>query len=150
MRMIMTILIEPATIFSPDIDPLVAEADADGHLFMRRLRDEYASHTNRFDRPGELLLAARMDGRFAGICGLNIDPFAPVPGVGRLRRLYVARAARRFGVGSLLVRRLLAHAAPHFTHVRLRTDSADAAAFYMRLGFQPTAEEGATHIFRIG
>jgi len=143
----MPIHIEPATMLGPDLEPLVAEADADGHLFVRRLRDAWASDQNRFDRPGELLLTARIDGALAGIGGLNVDPYAHDDQVGRLRHLYVARAARRTGVGGVLVRRILAHAAPHFAIVRLRTDSADAASFYTRLGFHPTDQEGATHIF---
>ena len=44
----------------------------------------------------------------------------------------------------------LAHAASHFTLIRLRTFSPDAAAFYARLGFQPTGEADATHILPLG
>ena len=142
----MPILIEPATILGPDLAPLVAEADAAGYSFVRRLRDAWMSGENRFDRPGETLLTARVDGRLLGIGGLNIDPFAQSPRIGRLRHLYVARDARRLGIGSALVRHILAAAPPHFSIVRLRTDSPDAAAFYVRLGFRPTDEAGATHI----
>jgi len=146
----MPILIEPATILGPDLAPLVAEADAAGYSFVRRLRDAWMSGENRFDRAGETLLAARVDRHLVGIGGLNIDPFVRTDRVGRLRHLYVAEHARRLGVGSALVGRLLAAATPHFAVVRLRTDSADAAAFYARLGFQPTDEPEATHILRIG
>jgi len=142
----MAIRIEPATSLGSDLDPLVAEADAEGHLFMRRMRDAWETHENRFDRPGELLLTARIEGRLVGIGGLNRDPYAQAEGIGRLRHLYVARSARRLSVGTLLVRRILAHAAPHFSVVRLRTLSPDAAAFYARLGFQPTDQPDATHI----
>jgi len=40
-------------------DALVDEASR-GYRFMRRLADEWAGRTNRFDRPGEALFAARM------------------------------------------------------------------------------------------
>jgi len=146
----MPILIEPATILGPDLAPLVAEADAAGYSFVRRLRDAWMSGENRFDRPGETLLTARVDGRLLGIGGLNIDPFAHADRVGRLRHLYVACDARGLGVGRALVSRILTAAPPHFAVVRLRTDSPDAAAFYARLGFQPTDEPHATHLIRTG
>ena len=146
----MPILIEPATTLGPDLDPLLAEADAAGYFFVRRLRDAWMSGENRFDRAGEILLTGRIDGQLVGIGGLNIDPFARAEQVGRLRHLYVASHARRLGVGRALVRHILATAKPHFTIVRLRTDAPDAAAFYVRVGFQPTDQPDATHILRIG
>ena len=150
MHILMAIRTEPVAMLGAELDPLVAEAEAEGHLFMLRLRDAWESHANRFDRPGELLLTAWIDGQLTGIGGLNIDPYTKADLIGRLRHLYVARAARRLGVGSTLVRHILSLAKPHFSIVRLRTDSPDAAAFYARLGFQQTDERGATHIIRIG
>ena len=145
----MSITIEPTLTLDDELDALVAEADAEGHMFMRRLRDAWASGENRFDRPGETLLTARIDGRLVGICGLNIDPFAQAENVGRLRHLYVARDARRLEIGGTLVRHILAAARAHFSVVRLRTDSADAAAFYARLGFQLTDQPDATHVLSL-
>lgn len=139
-----------AAMLGPEIGILVAEAEVDGHRFMQRLRDEWVSGANRFDRPGETLLAAYRDGRLAGIGGLNIDPYTQIAGVGRLRHLYVAKGARRRGVGAMLVRQILMAAEPHFSVVRLRTDSTDAAAFYTRLGFGHAEEDDATHAIRIG
>jgi len=146
----MAIHIEPVATLAADLDLLATEADAEGHLFMRRMRDAWERHENRFDHPGELLLTARIDRRLAGVGGLNIDPYAQAQQVGRLRHLYVARAARRIGVGSMLVRHILAHAKPHFSIVRLRTDSPEAAAFYTRLGFERVDQPDATHVFPIG
>jgi GNAT superfamily N-acetyltransferase len=146
----MQIRLEPITTLDDEIDHLIAEANADGHFFVQRLRDAWASGENRFDRPGELLLAARIDGSLVGVGGLNVDPYAQTPGVARLRHLYVARRARRLGVGSALVQHIVTAARPHFAIVRLRTDSPDAAAFYLRLGFQPTDQTDATHILRFG
>jgi GNAT superfamily N-acetyltransferase len=145
----MEIRVEQATALDAELDPLVAEADADGHLFMRRLRDEWASGSNRFDGPGEKLMVARAGDRLLGIGGLNRDPYAQAPGIGRLRHLYVARDTRCRGVGTLLVHAILAGADAHFTLIRLRTDSAEAAAFYARLGFRANDGEGATHIMPI-
>jgi len=109
----------------------------------------WAAGENRFDRPGELLLTARIEGKLVGIGGLNRDPYAQDPGIGRLRHVYVTKTARRRGVGASLVRRILAHAAPHFSIVRLRTLSPDAAAFYAHLGFQQASEADATHFMRL-
>ncbi|MBW8745586.1 MAG: GNAT family N-acetyltransferase [Sphingomonas sp.] len=145
----MDIRIEQAAALNAELDPLVAEADTDGHLFMRRLRDEWASGSNRFDGPGEKLVTARAGDRLIGVGGLNRDPYAQAPGIGRLRHLYVARDARCRGVGASLVRSILAGADAHFTLIRLRTDSAEAAAFYARLGFQGTNDANATHVMRI-
>lgn len=146
----MEIRIEQATTLGSELEPLIAEADRDGHLFLRRLGDDWASGSNRFDAPGEILMVARAGDRLVGIGGLNRDPYAQAAGIGRLRHLYIARDARRRGVGTSLVRNILAGAQPHFAFVRLRTDSSEAALFYLRQGFRPTTETDATHILRIG
>jgi hypothetical protein len=65
----------PADAFSP----LVAESERDGWRFVRRLVDEWVAGTNRFDRPGEVLLAACVDKALVGVCGLNADPYAGDP-----------------------------------------------------------------------
>jgi len=78
---------------------LVAESEAQGLRFVRRLADEWASGANRFDRPGEALFVARDDGRVLGVGGLNLDPYAAEATVGRVRHLYVLRAYRRLGFG---------------------------------------------------
>lgn len=105
---------------------------------------------NRFDLPGERLMLARAGGRLVGVGGLNRDPYAQAPDVGRLRHLYVLRDSRRGGVGTLLVRSILQGAEAHFSLIRLRTDSADAAAFYTRLGFRPVEAPDATHALPLG
>ena len=145
----MEIRIEQATALGAELDPLVTEAEADGHLFMRRLRDEWASGSNRFDQRGERLMVARSADRLVGVGGVNRDPYAQAPDIGRLRHLYVASDVRRRGVGALLVRSILADARAHFTLICLRTDSTEAAAFYRRLGFQPTDADDATHVMAI-
>ena len=95
---------------SDRLDPLVAESEQFGHAFVRRLVDEWVSGRNRFDRPGEALFAARMDGRTIGVCGLNVDPYADVPRVGRVRHLYVLSAFRSSGIGRQLVDTIIAEA----------------------------------------
>jgi GNAT superfamily N-acetyltransferase len=125
--------------------PLDEEARCEGHHFVARLVSDWASGSNRFDRPGECLVGAVADGMLIGVCGLNHDPYTKRSGVGRLRHLYVRKAGRRSGVGAMLVRHLLEQARGIFTIVRLRT-TPDAALFYERLGFRRTEEENASHV----
>ena len=131
------------------ITPLVAEADGEGFRFMRRLQDDWRSGANRFDGRGEFLLGAYDAGRLVAVGGLNVDPYATGDDVGRVRHVYVANAARRSGVGAILLRRIIAEAAPVFAVLRLRTNTAAGAAFYESLGFECTTDAAATHIMRL-
>jgi GNAT superfamily N-acetyltransferase len=68
------------------------------------------------------------------------------PRVGRVRRLYVAVASRRLGVGSVLVRCIIDDARAVFGLLRLRTRNPVAATFYESHGFVPVAgEDACTH-----
>lgn len=126
---------------------LVAESERFGFRFLRRLLDEWTAGVNRFDRPGEALFAASIDGRVVGVCGLNADPYGAGPRVGRVRRLYVLSAHRRGGVGRRLVAEVVAAARGTFDRLHLRTDNPEAARFYERLGFRPCANlEDCTHV----
>src|SRR5271166_3364195 len=58
-------------------DALRAEARAEGYLFVERLATEWLSGTARFDRAGEALLAARVNGVLAGIGGRTMKPVVP-------------------------------------------------------------------------
>ena len=86
-------------------DALRAEARAEGDLFVERLFTEWMSHTNRFDREGEALLAAHMNGVLAGIGGITIEPV--VRGAVRMRRFYICPVFRRNRVGHRLATALL-------------------------------------------
>jgi GNAT superfamily N-acetyltransferase len=133
-----------------ELAPLVSEADREGHAFVRRLWNDWESGENRFHHEGEALFGAFSGDRLIGVGGLNRDPYMQADGIGRLRHLYVAIDARRRGAGRLLVERIVAEAKGSFAVLRLRTPSADAAAFYCRLGFVETDEDAATHVMRIG
>lgn len=130
---------------------LVAESAAQGLRLVRRLVDDWASGANRFDRPGEALFAAWQGGQVVGVCGLNVDPYATTPRVGRVRHLYVRRAARGLGVGGALVREVIRTAPSAFDVLRLRTENPAATALYERLGFHATAEAAeCTHLMELG
>jgi GNAT superfamily N-acetyltransferase len=126
------------------IAQLEAESVADGFRFLTRLITDWENGANRFDQPGECLLGVFLDEQLIAVGGLSYDPHTG-PEIGRLRRVYVARAFRGQTVGRFLVQHLLKHAAARFQAVRLSTDTREGAAFYLRCGFQPVQDDFATH-----
>ena len=136
---------------SETLDVFLAESEREGSRFVRRIVDEWATGANRFDRPGEALFTARIGDRRIGICGLNVDPYAAAPNVGRVRRLYVLSAYRRLGVGRQLVLAVLDAARGRFDVLRLRTTNPAAARLYESLGFSPSATtDDCTHVIDLG
>ena len=130
--------------------PLVAESERDGWRFVRRLVDEWVAGTCRFDRPGEGLFGARLGGVIVGVCGLNVDPYAADPTIGRVRRLYVLRACRGQGIGFQLVQSVVHAARGRFRSLRLRTENGDAGRLYERAGFVPAVGvPDCTHFLRL-
>ncbi len=119
---------------------LVAESEAQGLRFVRRPAEEWASGANRFDRPGEALFVAPSGEHVVGVCGLNVDPYAAAPNVGRVRHLYVLSAYRRLGIGQQLVATIIETARGRFERLRLSTSNPEAARLYERLGFRPRAD----------
>jgi GNAT superfamily N-acetyltransferase len=130
----------------PGLAALTAEATAQGFQFLTTLEQEWQSGANRFAAPGEGLFGGFDGPELIAIGGLNRDPFLDDPAVGRIRRVYVRAGSRRLGVGTQLVKRLLAEARPHFQSVRLRAVTPDAARLYETLHFRPIADLRATHI----
>jgi GNAT superfamily N-acetyltransferase len=124
-------------------DALRVEARAEGYRFVERLATDWMSGTIRFDREGEALLVARLNGVLAGIGGLTIEPV--VPEAMRMRRFYVRPAYRRGGIGRKLATALLERAR---SAGRLVTVNAAPAStlFWESLGFAPDARDGHTHI----
>lgn len=125
---------------------LLAESERAGSRIVRRLVDEFAERTNRFDAPGEALFGAWMAGRLVGVCGLNIDPYARDPRVGRVRHLYVLTPLRGRGIGRQLVGRVIEAAEDRFDTLRLRTRNPEAARLYELLGFEAHAAAEYTHV----
>ena len=124
-------------------DALRAEARAEGYRFVERLATDWLSGTTRFDRAGEALLAARVNGVLAGIGGLTIEPV--VPDALRMRRFYVPLAYRRSGIGRKLASALLERARSASTLVTVNAAPA-STAFWESLGFAPDVRDGHTHI----
>lgn len=116
---------------------MLAESEAAGYRFLRRVADEWDRGVNRFSRPGEALLVAESGGRWVGICGVGIDPYLDDPRVGRVRNVYVLADRRGSGIGRRLVGEAVARARGRFDRLRLRAEEMGPARLYESLGFRP-------------
>jgi GNAT superfamily N-acetyltransferase len=126
-----------------DFKAMRLEARAEGHQFLDRLANDWASGAMRFDRPGEALLAAYSEGVLAAIGGITIDPI--VPEALRMRRFYVRPTFRRTGIGGQIAQALL----NSVRSVPVVTVNAAVKSnpFWETLGFVPQARDGHTHIW---
>ena len=125
------------------LEPLVSESRAAGISFVERLIREWEDGTNRFDRIGERLLGSFEGDALIGCGGINVDPYANDPTLGRIRHVYVRESHRRRHVGTAIVTALLEGAGAHFSRVRLKTETTAAVRFYERLGFESrTIDDG--------
>jgi GNAT superfamily N-acetyltransferase len=126
---------------------LLAESEASGYRFLRRVIDEWERGINRFSRTGEALFAAEIGDRLVGVCGLNIDPYLDNPRVGRVRDVCVLAECRGRGIGRQLVEAAISAARGHFDRLRLRGEEAGPARLYESLGFRACREiPDRTHI----
>jgi GNAT superfamily N-acetyltransferase len=129
---------------------LLAESEASGYRFLRRVVNEWVSGANRFSRPGEALLVAAINRRWVGVCGLSIDPYLDDPRIGRVRNVYVLADYRRAGIGSRLVEEAIARARGWFDTLRLRGEDEGPAQLYESLGFrQCRGVPNCTHLLEI-
>jgi GNAT superfamily N-acetyltransferase len=129
---------------------LLAESEASGYRFLRRVIDEWERGVNRFTRSGEALFTAAIDDRLVGVCGLNIDPYLDDPRVGRVRNVYVLAECRRRGIGRRLVEQAITSARGNFDRLRLRAEESGPARLYESLGFMPcSGVPNCTHILEL-
>ena len=135
----------PIVLLETDMTALASDARREGFPFIDRLTAEWASGPNRFDRPGEMLLAACRSSELVGIGGLNRDPVSTLRRCGRIRHVYVRPDCRNIGVGKRIMQAPLQRAATNFDRVRLRTDTTAAAAFHLAIGFASSRDPVATH-----
>ncbi len=135
-------LVTISDLSSIDTQEIVTASRKEGFRMVERLVEDFKSGVNRFDRPGEVLLAAFDSGKLIAVGGLNATDS---PGVGRIRRVYVLPAYRRRAIGASLVGLLLARSIGKFETFVLRTTTETGAAFYESLGFKPVVEPDVTH-----
>lgn len=99
---------------------------------------ELASLPGDYDAPQGALLLALVDGEVAGCCALRALHSADYPNACEMKRLYVRKAFRRFGLGRQLAEAILdAARIAGYRHVLLDTlsEMESARALYEDLGF---------------
>src|SRR5262249_20165317 len=129
---------------------LLAESEASGYRFLRRVSDEWERGVNRFTRTGEALFAAEIGDRLVGACGLSIDPYLDDSRTGRVRNVYVLAECRRRGIGRRLVAHAIAAARGNFDRLRLRGEEPGPARLYQSLGFRACSGiPDCTHVLEL-
>lgn len=128
----------------PGFDALAAEAAREAARSLARLQSEMAEIAPVYLGANGALFIAVADDLAVGVGGFTPD-IDDAPGLGRVRRLFVARAWRRRGVGRALVERAAeAAAATGATRLVLRARP-EAFSFFEALGFRPDAGQARTH-----
>ena len=108
-------------------------------LAFQNFDDELARLPGDYAAPRGALLLAYVDGALAGCCALRPLDNADIPNAAEMKRLYVRRAFRGFGLGRQLAETILdAARQAGYTSVLLDTlDDMEAARnLYADLGFQ--------------
>ena len=107
-------------------------------LCFQNFETELATLPGDYGPPGGALLLALVDGEIAGCCGLRALESVDYPNAAEMKRLYVRKAFRRFGLGRQLAEAILDAARMVGYHcVLLDTldDMESARALYAELGF---------------
>ena len=114
-------------------------ASLDIDLGFQRFDDELASLPGEYAAPSGALLLALMDGEVVACGGVRALPDCDYANACEMKRLYVRRAFRRFGLGRLLAQALMDRAAEAGYSVMLldTLDDMEAAReLYASLGFE--------------
>ncbi|MGV8806011.1 MAG: GNAT family N-acetyltransferase [Polaromonas sp.] len=107
-------------------------------LYFQNFESELANLPGEYSAPAGALLLALVDGEVAGCCGLRPLDKGDYPNAAEMKRLYVRKAFRRFGLGRQLAEAVLDAARIAGYHsVLLDTldDMESARALYAELGF---------------
>ncbi|MDB5868457.1 MAG: GCN5-related N-acetyltransferase [Polaromonas sp.] len=107
-------------------------------LCFQNFEAELAGLPGEYCEPSGALLLALVDGEPAGCCGLRALDSVDYPNAAEMKRLYVRKAFRRFGLGRQLAEAMLdAARIEGYRSVLLDTldDMESARALYAELGF---------------
>lgn len=130
-----------------DISTITQAANAERYDIVNRLVTDYDSGENKFDKEGEKLVGFLLDDKVVALCGLNIEPTNGR--YGRIRRLYVLPEYRNQGIGTQLVRYLIAYAGHNFKGVVVNIGKLSIDNFYKLMGFRSVINSSFTHILRL-
>ncbi len=136
----------------PDVDAIEAlrkVAVKEGYTFLDRLVNHWKSGRHGFGHPGERLIGAYDGTTLIGLGCLTQDPRTEDQRVGLIRHFYVLPNYRRHGVGRELVEAMTANAGENFDQIRTTPDSAGAAKFLNRMGFERIDADDASHVLRL-
>lgn len=125
----------------PEAFPLLQSlAEAEGVRNMALLARQWAGSGNPFDDPGALF-AAFVEGELAGVGGVTPQAELARPAM-RMRRLYVAPAFRRHGVGRMLATAMIQQGLQSASLLTCNARATAAAPpFWEAMGFEP-AQDG--------
>lgn len=133
----------------PDgFEQLCDEAKAEGHRHMARLADDWACGAQRFDRDGEALLAAYLEGDLVGVGGLTLEPTPTAEPALRMRRLYVSPGSRRAGVARAIASALAQEALGQVALITVHAGDDGAARFWEAQDFKPVEGRPWSHELR--
>lgn len=107
-------------------------------LCFQNFEAELANLPGEYGEPGGTLLLALVDGEIAGCCGLRALDSVDYPNAAEMKRLYVRKAFRRFGLGRQLAEAVLdaaRMASYHCVLLDTLNDMESARALYAELGF---------------
>lgn len=107
-------------------------------LGFQRFEQELEELAEAYGPPGAVMLLAWVDGQPAGCGGLRPLPEVDYPNACEMKRLYVRRAFRRFGLGRQLAQALIDHGLrAGYSSLLLDTldDMEAARGLYESLGF---------------
>jgi GNAT superfamily N-acetyltransferase len=121
-------------------------SEAEGFRFLRRFVIEWQAVPDYVASNANFFLGVVVAEELVAIGGITPDPYVQESTVGRVRHMYVHPAYRRRGIGRALLQELEQYACTRFRHLRLRTDTASAAAFYTAADYRPINDPTATHV----
>ncbi len=131
------------------VEALTDEARAEGFHHIGAMALDWASGAMRYDREGEALFAAFVDGELAAVGGVTLEEMDPaLSHARRMRRLYVRPAHRRRGVGRTLAGAMIQQGFACASVLTVNAGTPDAPAFWEALGFESDARAGHTHVLR--
>jgi putative acetyltransferase len=119
------------------IEEYVAQLGID--LAFQDLEAELAALPGQYAAPQGAMMLALVDGELAGCCALRPLEAVDYPNACEMKRLYVRKAFRRFGLGRQLAEAMLDMARiAGYRHLLLDTlsDMESARALYEDLGFE--------------
>jgi GNAT superfamily N-acetyltransferase len=129
------------------LEALREPARTEGFRQLDRLYADWQSGAERFDKPGEVLFMAVLEGDCVAVGGLTREPTDPNGNALRARRLYVLPAHRRTGIGTALAGAIVQEGLENAARITVHAGPG-AGAFWEAMGFARTGDEPISHELR--